>query len=617
MQEEPRVNDQEGNHGYKVKDKNDHEHGKRNWVDTAIEYNYTKKTEGMPVKKRVKVISDVERGNSVPELNEYKPVTLINPSNGTKGSELNTATSLVRVDENANSKQNTSADVEMLSKAEIKLDQKEDRPSILISSSSNTDNIENTRSENAAEPANKDVSVGQDSRSNTDILPEKRSVGDRPSSIPQQKVDSVPSSSKKTSKEQGEKPDDDAAIAKTGIFKGKALRLRHSKEIVLENVKKYRPYFVSSAEADSEPATPQSPASLRDALPDIPIVAIEYPRTQENFALLKPVTGTKSQDEDRHEYNPLVDIVRTAEFLVEHYTNASQKTLFGDESQGILRNLNKFKNRRDLPNFLASVKEFNRVMRKLKDDGSIRANSKVVAARPPHDLVRHVLFQIYSRTVAPQADRLNDYKAFSNNVYGEILPIFVDELIERAGITRNSVFIDLGCGTGNVVLQVAAQTGCEAYGIEIQPTPSKLAMLQLEEFLARMRAYRLQHGTVRIWQGDFLDHSQTTSILSRADVVLVNNYAFDAELNQALLQRFLDLKEGCRIISLKSFVSIHHQITARNIDAVENILRVKEHPYWTQYVSWTHNGGMYYIHTVDRGPLNRFLERMRGGRTRS
>jgi H3 lysine-79-specific histone-lysine N-methyltransferase len=47
--------------------------------------------------------------------------------------------------------------------------------------------------------------------------------------------------------------------------------------------------------------------------------------------------------------------------------------------------------------------------------------------------------------------------------------------------------MDLGCGIGNVVLQVAAQTGCEAYGIEIMETPCKFAKRQLKEYAARMK----------------------------------------------------------------------------------------------------------------------------------
>ncbi len=109
--------------------------------------------------------------------------------------------------------------------------------------------------------------------------------------------------------------------------------------------------------------------------------------------------------------------------------------------------------------------------------------------------------------------------------------------------------------------------------------------------------------------GDFLDTPGLPAILAKADVVLVNNYAFNSALNQSLLQLFLDLKEGCKIISLKTFVSLDHKINVRNAGSVESILRVKKYPYYTNAVSWTHNGGEYYIATVDRTAVQEFWER--------
>jgi H3 lysine-79-specific histone-lysine N-methyltransferase len=59
--------------------------------------------------------------------------------------------------------------------------------------------------------------------------------------------------------------------------------------------------------------------------------------------------------------------------------------------------------------------------------------------------------------------------------------------------------MDLGCGIGNVVLQVAAQTGCKAYGIEIMETPCKFAKRQLKEYAARMR-----YESILLYMSDLL-----------------------------------------------------------------------------------------------------------------
>ncbi|KAJ2329342.1 Nucleosomal histone H3-Lys79 methylase, partial [Coemansia sp. RSA 2673] len=74
-----------------------------------------------------------------------------------------------------------------------------------------------------------------------------------------------------------------------------------------------------------------------------------------------------------------------------------------------------------------------------------------------------------------------------------------------------------------------------------------------------------------------------------------------------LLQLFLDLKEGTKIISLKPFVTPDHKISARNIYSPESILKIRRYPYWSQCVSWTDSGGEYFIQTVDRSRVKEFL----------
>lgn len=234
------------------------------------------------------------------------------------------------------------------------------------------------------------------------------------------------------------------------------------------------------------------------------------------FLLLKPVIvnpKTKISDsdqEDKDEYNPITDLMRTANAIYEYFLPPELQKLLGDETQGTMRNLTKHRNRRNGTGFIKAVNEFNAVVRTFKQDGQMVSNARRI--RPTYELVCHILYQVYSRTVAPHAEALNNYQgqyvfleiellflrgfglifllllvAFSNHVYGEINSILIKEFIERTNITSKSVFIDMGCGIGNVVLQVAAQTACEAHGIEIMETPCKLAKLQLKEYATRMR----------------------------------------------------------------------------------------------------------------------------------
>ena len=72
---------------------------------------------------------------------------------------------------------------------------------------------------------------------------------------------------------------------------------------------------------------------------------------------------------------------------------------------------------------------------------------------------------------------------------------------------------------------------------------------------------------------------------------------------------FLDLKEGCQIVSLKSFVPQGHKIAARNVGSPANLLRDRERRYFSDSVSWTDAPGTFHVATKDRSALEAFLKR--------
>ena len=109
-------------------------------------------------------------------------------------------------------------------------------------------------------------------------------------------------------------------------------------------------------------------------------------------------------------------------------------------------------------------------------------------------------------------------------------------------------------------------------------------------------------------RGDFLEQESITSVLKRADVVLINNQAFTPQLNNELINHFLDMKEGCKIVSLKSFVPAGHKIQSRNLNSPINLLKVQQKNYWSNNVSWTDVGGTYFIATKDSSRLKAFIE---------
>jgi H3 lysine-79-specific histone-lysine N-methyltransferase len=67
-----------------------------------------------------------------------------------------------------------------------------------------------------------------------------------------------------------------------------------------------------------------------------------------------------------------------------------------------------------------------------------------------------------------------------------------------------------------------------------------------------------------------------------------------------LRPKFLDLKEGAILISLKPFVAPNARLTERNVDDISAIFDVTERRYHSGHVSWGSSGGSYYVHRVDR-----------------
>ncbi|RGP75811.1 histone-lysine n- h3 lysine-79 specific [Fusarium longipes] len=290
--------------------------------------------------------------------------------------------------------------------------------------------------------------------------------------------------------------------------------------------------------------------------------------------------------------------IKVVRHVAETYLTEEEAEPFTNPNGGIIRRLEKASNRniQDLMGFKAALREYNEKLRALVDDGVIAKNLDKMHELPQH-LVAFILDQIYDRTVALKVELLSKYENGTDYVYGELLHPFISKiLVEQTRMTSGQVFVDLGSGVGNVVLQAALEIGCESWGCEMMENACNLADEQKKEFDARCMLWGVRPGKVHLERGDFRKNARIHEALKRADVVLVNNKAFTSQLNDDLVRMFLDLKSGCKVVSLKSFVaekSNNHNIN----DVGSTILEVEECIYPEGYVSWTNAGGPYFIST--------------------
>lgn len=318
------------------------------------------------------------------------------------------------------------------------------------------------------------------------------------------------------------------------------------------------------------------------------------------------------------EFSPVVETEQVMELVANYFVPPEYTPLIKHPSleDCIVRRYRRAVKDKDPDQFLRSIEEYNTLVDKLRDDGTIDSHLQkqqdtrwgANITTLPLPISRFILDQVYARVVSPVTERLRDYKAFSNNVYGELLPGFMTRIFKETGLTADMKFIDLGSGVGNCALQAALEIGCESWGCEVMKTASGLAAKQKVEMIQRVQMFGINLGAVELRSADFVHNDEIHKQISEADVLLVNNYAFDGKLNSHLIDIFLDLKEGARIVSLKSFVPSGHVISQHNIQSPVNLLRVEPKEFPTGSVSWTIASGPYYISTVDRSRLEKYLK---------
>lgn len=308
------------------------------------------------------------------------------------------------------------------------------------------------------------------------------------------------------------------------------------------------------------------------------------------------------------DFKALEDIREVMETIITNYIPSSEAAAMSNDSTGLIRRIKRATERRAGHEYLDFIEEWNDTLVEFRQDGTI---SKAIDEWKTVDLklLERILTQTYSRTVSPQVNMLRQYRNGTDNVYGELLPKFISLILKKdTKINSDQIFVDLGSGVGNCVLQAALEIGCESWGCEMMDNACDMAELQHKEFNARCRLWGLSVGDIHLERGDFLANPNILKILQKADVILVNNQAFTPKLNEDLTNLFLDLKEGAKVVSLKSFVPHGNKIQEKNVEAAYNRLDVVEKTYYSACVSWTDAPGTYYVSTKDSSKVKAFHE---------
>jgi len=264
---------------------------------------------------------------------------------------------------------------------------------------------------------------------------------------------------------------------------------------------------------------------LRVALSEMPLPPLEnLPYTDDEVFYMERYMLVQHRDSD--EFSPIGDITATIQMVAEQLLSPKHRIpiLCEDvEADGVILKIRRAMRRGDPKLLEEAIEKYNKLIRTYRKSGVFQKNIEKLGKSGmgiPLAFSEHILAQSYARSVALEVDALRKYEAFSNNVYGELLPKFTSKLFKEAKLKPDQVFVDLGSGTGNVVLHAAIEVGCESWGCEMMEKACELADAQAREFEARCILWGLKPGKVTLEKGDFLENEAITNVLRRADVLV-------------------------------------------------------------------------------------------------
>ncbi|CAR28074.1 hypothetical protein ZYGR_0N05630 [Zygosaccharomyces rouxii] len=298
---------------------------------------------------------------------------------------------------------------------------------------------------------------------------------------------------------------------------------------------------------------------------------------------------------DLNVYNPMSEIGKIVEYMAAIFLPLQPATKVQRE---VIPPMNRAFDEEDIHTFVQMVEKYNEIVLSVTRQETIDHLSTV--KRIPSIFIHDFLHMVYTRSIFPQCRRLKQYEAFSNYVYGELLPGFLTEAFVKCQLNPNQLFMDLGSGVGNCVVQAALECGCGlSFGCEIMPNASDLTEAQYKELVQRCKLFGLKLPSIEYsLRQSFIDNKRVDELIPQCDVLLINNFLFDSDMNLQVEKLIQNAKVGCKIITLKNLRASGYTINFYNLESILNRLRVERFELKEDSVSWTHSGGEYYISTV-------------------
>lgn len=331
-----------------------------------------------------------------------------------------------------------------------------------------------------------------------------------------------------------------------------------------------------------------SDLSKKESKPEntIMLYSVLYPEFFEKFQI---------DFNDEALYNSILEVAEHVEYAVHIYFPKR----YNKQGQKIVEALHLSMQSASNKDFFHAVDKYNNLIQSFSRKEVVEHLKQVKYI--PKGFIHYLLQIVYSRCVLPNVHGLKKYRGFSNFVYGELLPSFLSTVYSQCSMKKDHIFVDLGSGVGNCVLQASIEYGCKlSFGCEIMKNASELTAAQLSELRQRCALWGIWQNPIEFClQQNFIDNDKVNRLLPICDVLLINNFIFDTKLNQMIENLIQGLKPGCKIITLRNLRSSGYTIRFNDVENILNRLKVERFTMPEDSLSWTHTGGTeYFISTV-------------------
>ena len=144
--------------------------------------------------------------------------------------------------------------------------------------------------------------------------------------------------------------------------------------------------------------------------------------------------------------------------------------------------------------------------------------------------------------------RLSDVKQPSGKAHlnsGEIAPVGISQVVDAVAFSTTDIFVDVGSGTGNVLVQIALESQVPCIGIEVRDALVTKAKEEIQKFSAKypsLRQVKMISDNVRCLS------PQNFKLIEECTVLYCSNGLFEPLDNMALQDLILSLPKLTTVI---------------------------------------------------------------------